>query len=120
MDCLLCKHQQNDEFCKRKRKNISEITITDCHWYEESLYIKFRNFINNEWDDKEVYMTTDFIDRFGISRHLARHYLFDVFTRNEKLLFRVKQYNKAYYFKRIPERVKEVNAYKFTRIKIEM
>ncbi len=120
MDCLLCKYQRDDNYCKRRRKLISDVTQTDCMWYETSLYILFRNFIKDDWDDKEVYMTTDFVDKFNISRHLARHYLYDVFTRNEKVLFRVKRYNKAYYFKRTPERIKEVNSYRFTRIEIDM
>jgi hypothetical protein len=79
----------------------------------------FSNFIDNEWDDCMVYWTTDFVDLFGISRHLARHYLFDVFVRKERRLFRAKSYNKAYYFKATDINKEEVEEWRYTGIKIE-
>ena len=57
-------------------------------------------FYNEEWVEDGVYQTTDFVEKFGISRHLAGHYLYKVMTLQEHLLFRYKKHNKSYYIKR--------------------
>jgi hypothetical protein len=97
-NCEICKFRV-DEFCKRKRKNVAQIDQPNCIHYSESLYHRFTKFYNEEWVDRGVYQTTDFVGIFGISRHLARHYLYEIFTLNEHKLFRYKKHNKSYYIK---------------------
>ncbi|HOJ97294.1 MAG TPA: hypothetical protein PK024_10720 [Methanospirillum sp.] len=120
MQCIECKFQKDEKLCRKRRKNLDEVSASDCRYFEPSLYYQFRKFIEEEWDERNVYMTTDFVDKFNITRHLSRHYLYDIFTRKERMLFRVKFYNKAYYFKRTPQNVKEINEYRYIGIKIEM
>jgi hypothetical protein len=77
------------------------------------------DFYHNEWEWDWVLQTTDFIDKFGITRHLARHYLYEIMVRQEHWLFRVKVFNKAYYMKRTDEAMKGIENYRYTGIKIE-
>lgn len=86
--------------CKRKRRKIDGIDQPTCIHYTVSLYHQFSNFIDNDWNMRGVYQSTDFIDMFNLTRHLATHYLYKVFTLNEHRLFRVKKHNKSYYIKR--------------------
>ena len=98
-NCEICKFRE-DNFCKRKRKDISLIDQPTCIHYSESLYHRFIKFYNEEWIENGVYQTTDFVGIFGISRHLARHYLYEILTLNEHKVFRYKKHNKSYYIKR--------------------
>lgn len=59
---------------------------------------KFNEFYESKWDSNYMYTPSDFIDEFGINRHLARYYLMDMVY--EKKLFRVKYANKTFYGKR--------------------
>lgn len=98
-NCETCKFQE-DDFCKRKRKPVSEIDQTHCIHYSASLYHQFIKFYNEKWEEEGVYQTTDFVDVFNISRHLARHYLYEILTLQEHKVFRIKKHNKSYYIKR--------------------
>ena len=98
-NCEICKFREDDH-CKRKRTAIADIDQPRCVHYAQSLYHKFIKFYNEEWHDNDVYQTVDFTDIFGISRHLAQHYLFKVLTLNEHKVFRYKKHNKSYYIKR--------------------
>lgn len=72
---------------------------------EEKMYDKFMEFVQNNWKENEVYTTSDFTKRFGITRHLARYYLFDKLTREDKLLFRTMLFNKSSFMKRTPQNI---------------
>jgi len=98
-NCEICKFRE-DDMCKRKRKAITEIVQPTCIHYAPSLYHKFIKFYNEEWVEDGVYQTTDFVDVFSISRHLARHYLYEILTLQEHKVFRYKKHNKSYYIKR--------------------
>jgi len=98
-NCEICKFRDETN-CKRKHKDIALIEKPTCIHYAESLYHRFIKFYNEEWLEDGVYQTTDFVDVFGISRHLARHYLYEVLTLNEHKVFRIKKHNKSYYIKR--------------------
>jgi len=98
-NCSICKFRE-ETMCKRKRKDIANIEQPTCIHYAPSLYHQFIKYFEEEWIDRGVYQSTDFITRFDISRHLATHYLYKVMTLNEHLLFRIKKHNKSYYIKR--------------------
>jgi hypothetical protein len=66
---------------------------------DEALAKKFSDFYESTWNAAYMYTPSDFIDQFGINRHLARYYLMDMVY--EKKLFRVKYANKTFYGKRI-------------------
>ena len=72
---------------------------------EEKMYDKFMDFVQNHWKENEVYTTSDFTKRFGITRHLARYYLFDKLTREDKLLFRTMLFNKSSFMKRTEQNI---------------
>lgn len=57
-------------------------------------------FYDEKWEVDGVYQTTDFVDVFNISRHLARHYLYEILTLQEHKVFRIKKHNKSYYIHR--------------------
>lgn len=97
-NCSICKFRDEDT-CKRKRKLITNIEGDRCVHYVSSLYHQFMLFFENEWVDRGVYQTTDFVDVFNISRHLARHYLYEILTLQEHKVFRIKKHNKSYYIK---------------------
>lgn len=98
-NCLICKFRE-ESTCKRKRKAVDSIEIERCIHYAPSLYHQFMLFFENDWDVRGVYQTTDFVDVFNISRHLARHYLYEILTLQERKLFRIKKHNKSYYINR--------------------
>lgn len=110
--CVFCKYVDKDEGrCKKRRKLLSDVgDITTCIFFDNSIYQHFIEFYNNEWDENKGYYTTDFTDKFGISRHLARHYLFKIMVVREKLLFRIKEFNKATYFKRTDENLAKMKS----------
>lgn len=56
-------------------------------------------YFDEQWVEHGVYQTTDFVDVFGISRHLARHYLYEILTLQEHKVYRIKKHNKSYYIK---------------------
>lgn len=72
---------------------------------EEKMYDKFVQFVDQQWKENEVYTTSDFTKRFGITRHLARYYLFDKLTREDKVLFRTMLFNKSSFMKRTSENI---------------
>ena len=98
-NCPICKFREDDT-CKRKRKLIENIEQERCVHYAPSLYHQFMLYFENDWLDRGVYQTTDFVDVFNISRHLARHYLYEILTLQEHKVFRIKKHNKSYYIKR--------------------
>ena len=100
LQCSMCKHFLAETKRCKKRKLLEPEQLKPCKYYDNYLYKMFVDFLNTEWLDDHYYMTTDFTDRFNISRHLARHYLYEILTLQEHRLFRVKKYNKAYYIER--------------------
>lgn len=64
---------------------------------DEAMSNKFRKFIDEEWDSNYMYTPSDFIEKFGITRHLSRYYLMDLVY--ERKLYRVKYANKTWYDK---------------------
>lgn len=63
----------------------------------DAMAMKFKDFVENEWDDDYMYTPSDFIVKFGITRHLSRYYLMDLVYQH--VLFRVKYANKTFYGK---------------------
>ncbi len=64
---------------------------------DEALVKQFEEFYDQQWKDQEMYTPSDFINYFGINRHLARYYLMNMLY--ERKLFRVKYSNKTFYGK---------------------
>lgn len=98
-NCSICKFREENQ-CKRKRKLVANIDQERCVHYAPSLYHQFINYYENDWIDRGVYQTTDFVNIFGISRHLAGFYLHKVLTLQEHKTFRIKKHNKSYYIRR--------------------
>ena len=105
-NCEICKFREDDH-CKRKRKAVDAITQDTCIHSTPSLYHQFIKFYNEQWVENGVYQTTDFVDVFNISRHLARHYLYEILTLQEHKVFRIKKHNKSYYIKQTCKYVHE-------------
>lgn len=70
---------------------------------DTALADKFLLFFNTEWDTNMMYTPSDFIDKFGINRHLARYHLMNLVY--GKILFRVKYTNKTFYGNRDAESI---------------
>lgn len=70
---------------------------------------KFSEFYDTKWTERSMYTPSDFINEFGINRHLARYYL--MLMVYEKKLFRVKYSNKTFYAKRNPDLVDRFKEY---------
>jgi hypothetical protein len=123
IDCNLCKYVDVDKCrCKKRRKQLDDpfiVALNNCHYYDSSFYRMFMDFFDKTWKENEVYFTTDFTERFNISRHLVRHYLFDIMVRNEKVLFRVKRYNKSYYFMKTYDNMRLIGSLKYGGIIME-
>lgn len=64
---------------------------------DEALVRQFNEFYTETWQSEEMYTPSDFINYFGINRHLARYYLMNMLY--ERKLFRVKYSNKTFYGK---------------------
>ena len=97
-NCSICKFREEEQ-CKRKRKPVESITQTHCIHYAPSLYHQFMKYFDEQWVEHGGYQTPDFVDVFGISRHLARHYLYEILTLQEHKVYRIKKHNKSYYIK---------------------
>jgi len=121
--CNICKYVDVEHNrCKKRRKFLDDPMIeclNTCQHYDSSLYRLFMEFFENDWKNNEVYFTTDFTDRYNITRHLARHYLFDILVRKEKVCFRVKRYNKSYYFKKTKDNMRLIGSLTYGGIVIE-
>lgn len=64
---------------------------------DQAMSNKFRKFVETDWNTEYMYTPSDFIEMFGITRHLSRYYLMDLVY--EKKLYRVKYLNKTWYDK---------------------
>ena len=62
---------------------------------DEELSKKFADFYDKEWNANFMYTPSDFIEKFGINRHLARYYLMAMLY--DSKVFRVKYSNKTFY-----------------------
>lgn len=82
-----------------------------CFWFKVSTRNKFLYHWFFEWDENFMYLTSDFTDVFGISRHLSRHYLLNILTYNEAKVFRIIISNTGYYMKRTNFDVEQMSRY---------
>lgn len=64
---------------------------------DDVLSDKFNDYFENQWKTDFMYLPNDFIDMFGINRHLSGYYLMKMVR--EGKLFRIKYCNKTYYRK---------------------
>ena len=82
-----------------------------CFWFKVSTRNKFLYHWFFEWDENYMYLTSDFTDIFGISRHLSRHYLLNILTYNEHKVFRIIISNTGYYMRRTNFDVEQMKRY---------
>lgn len=86
--------------------------------HDEVLAKKFEDFYESRWEDRGMYTPSDFINEFGINRHLARYYLMIMVY--SKQLFRVKYSNKTFYGKRIPENIDKFKEYVWMGVEVTL
>lgn len=113
--CGFCKNfTYSDEFPTQgecTREGLKPLTDSKCFWFSESTRNKFIYFWFNEWNDDLIYFTTDFTDKFAITRHLSRHYLLDVLTYEEAKCVRAMISNRGYYLRRTPFNTEQLQRY---------